>query len=93
MTGGRLLLTVFQIICAGCFSDGAAQHKDHSFRGSEFSILKDMRIEAVRLEPIGVREISIEGQILKVSAFDVVTKESCSLSRGKQPVQQRDEGR
>ncbi len=70
----RLLFSTWILLLALC-TCGYAQLKDYSSQGRHFSLLKDVRLGVTSIEHTGSQQISIEGFILNVSTFKLITKE------------------
>jgi hypothetical protein len=63
----------------------AAQIKDYSQKGPEYSVLRDIRLDVVSIVPKGVQDILVEGREMNATVFSLVTKEAVPFLEGNSP--------
>jgi|SRR5688572_24950141 len=72
----------FWLFLATLSGGASAQFKDYSGKGVEYSILKGIGLDVLRIESTGVKQISVEGLVLDVSTFKIVTTEPVTFEEG-----------
>ena len=73
----RLLLIQLLVMCFT--ATAAGQLKDHSQRGEEYAILKDIKIAAVKIEFKGTIDVPYVGKNFECSIFAIKTREAVNF--------------